>query len=146
MKIELTKNQYEHLIELLFTGAWMINAGKNPGNYDSRYVQTLQHVYSYGSLLDSADLVGFDEKHQEFYPSVVLETRMLEHVNRYNDHCFQEELIVKLVQKHRRERPCQSPADAMHQEERIEEEVRRYGIESLEADWSGGYLKIAEGK
>lgn len=97
MKIDLTKKQYEELLNLVFLGRWMV-AAHNITESSSAFEETEQHILSLAKEFDCGDYVEFDKDSEAFFITDVFEanTEVLDIIDRYNDDTFWDDLIFRL--------------------------------------------------
>jgi hypothetical protein len=132
MRLELSKEQYKCLLEVMFAGAWLLNAWRERGQLLQNYEDVCQHLFSFHGAFDAQDAVDYDEKRKEFFLAGALETKLLEYIDQYNEHNFTEEFIIKMIKKKFNE--CGeglTVSEKVQIEEEYGEAIRRHGINSL---------------
>ena len=70
MKIELTKEQYENLLEVVYLGNWMINAIRSGNKGDERiekYDDIEQYILSFAKDFRLANFVEYNEELKQFF-------------------------------------------------------------------------------
>ena len=97
MKIDLTKKQYEELLNLVFLGRWMV-AAHNLSESATAFEETEQHILSLAKKFDCGDYVELDEDSKTFFTTDAFETNteVLDIIDRYNDDTFWDDLIFRL--------------------------------------------------
>jgi hypothetical protein len=100
MKIELTKQQYRSLIELLFLGDWLVNATRTGAEDDkriSKYEEVQQLIYSYGKDFEADDFLI--EKYGQLFTTMEFEEPLMPLVDEYDDYTFWEQLSLRLAER-----------------------------------------------
>jgi hypothetical protein len=100
MKIELTKQQYRSLIELLFLGDWLVNAtrtGEEDDKRISKYEEVQQLIYSYGKDFEADDFLI--EKYGQLFTTMEFEEPLMPLVDEYDDYTFWEQLSLRLAER-----------------------------------------------
>lgn len=125
MKIELTPEQYQQLLEMVYLGEWMINACRKPEDVIEKYRDLEQHVFSFAKENGLERYVDYDEKTKTHYPSQELEmgSDAEEYRLEFEEETFWDELTERL-----------SLRDAVDQHGEAELE-KRNGIEQYKLQW-----------
>lgn len=99
MKLELTPAQYRSLVKQVFLGNWVANATKFEADQDQEAEEVEQLVFSLSRELRDFDLVQYDSKFQEYFPTRKLEEEVEAIISDYDDYVFWEELSSRLAQR-----------------------------------------------
>lgn len=99
MKLELSGEQYERLLELAFAGNWMLNGWREPGCLLNEYEDLCRHLFSCSGAFMAQEMVERDESLKEYFLATPYERKMLAYIDQYDEHVFHEELIVRLIRK-----------------------------------------------
>lgn len=104
IKIELTKEQYESLIKLVYLGNWMINAIRSGAPGDERvkkYDDIEQYIYFFAEEIGLEKYVEFDKESNQFFPTKEFEESadIEQYREEYDDATFWEELIHRLARR-----------------------------------------------
>lgn len=99
MKVELSADQFRALMELVYLGDWMANAGRLPDQQITRFEEVQQHVFSLAGRFGLGHSVEFDARSGEFYPTREYEEAMEEYIAEYDNETFWEELIHRLADR-----------------------------------------------
>jgi hypothetical protein len=100
MKIELTKEQYRKLIELLFLSHWLINSHRTGAKGDEMktdYDELEQHVFSYAKDFQLGQLVM--EEEGEYFTTMKLEENLMPLIDEYDEYTFWEQLPAQLAER-----------------------------------------------
>lgn len=145
MNLELSIEQYEALMKLVFMGDWIVGFSDydNPSPGDNRMSEVAQYIYSQAESVGLGHLVTYDQNTdtlmltREFEESSGI-SDMMEY---YEEETFWEELIHRLAHRDFHRHFGESAISSMAIEERIEKEtpfVEKYshefnenGIENL---------------
>lgn len=99
MKIDITKNEYRLLLDIVFLGEWMLNShdlGEDPAK--SPYVDVVQKFYSYADEMGFGDLIDAFKDENRYYPSRKYEEKsgVLDVTHDYDEQSFWQELVSRL--------------------------------------------------
>jgi len=99
MQLEISKDEYKTLIEMIYIADWVIHAHKieeKPAT--KKYKGLIQKIYSYAEKFGFKNLIEYDEKFKEYFPSSEFEEgEYMEYIDEYNNDTFWDELIERLV-------------------------------------------------
>lgn len=144
MKIELTKEQYENLIKLIYLGNWMINAIRLEEDRIKKYDEIKQYLFSFAKKAGLEKYIEYDKKYNQFFPTREFEenTDIEQYREDYDDDVFWQELSDRLGSRDFVKRCGIENIKKMDQKERFlkeqefiiryEEELEKYGIDRLE--------------
>ncbi|MCL6614132.1 MAG: hypothetical protein K6U03_05905 [Firmicutes bacterium] len=140
MQINLTPEQYEILIKLVYLGNWVVNGALTPDERLPDFDEVEELVYAQaGGLAEEMGLVR-DEKGR-FFPSAALEDELMEFIDDYEEDCFWDHLSQRLAYRDLVEElgeeavemmPPNERAEALYRhEERYDREFEESGLEDL---------------
>ena len=99
MKIELTKQQLESLVKIVYLGSWVVSSWRTeedaPGDLD----EVEQIVLSAAEKNGLDEYVDIDEEEGRIFPSAEVDEKMAETIDTYNDNTFWDELIYRLADR-----------------------------------------------
>ena len=146
MNIELTDEEYETLLSLVYSGNWLINASRN--DPIESYEELASDVYAWAEEAGLGDHVHYDEEEDRYYPEATLEEKMRDFINDYEEDAFWDLLIRQLAERDIRERYDEETIEEMETMEwfkTIEEhetpyakEFQEHGVERLVINESKG--------
>jgi hypothetical protein len=134
VQINLTKEQYQTLVEMVYLGHWMANAIRT--KTIKKYDDMEQLVFSFTKQAGLQDCVDYDNSMKmyftlrEFEETVVLPLK-----EDYDDYTFWDELAHRLAERDMLEQFDEKELARMSQEEQFkvkDELVRKYEDESTE--------------
>ncbi len=97
MKINLTNKQYRLLLDLVYTGAWLINAHRTD-TIKTEYEELESYLYSFAKPYGLDNLVDYVHEKDKYYPSLALEeSQVREFIDEYDEENFWEELVSRLA-------------------------------------------------
>jgi hypothetical protein len=144
IEIKFTKEQYRNLVDLVYLGNWMVNAIRETGKQIQKYEDVEQHIYYFAKEGGLENLIEFDDKLSEFFPSREFEeeTDVEKFRVEYNDEIFWDELIDRSARHDFTMEYGEDDIREMTWKERMEkeypflekyeEEFVKYGIKNLE--------------
>ncbi|MBX0357257.1 hypothetical protein [Halobacillus sp. Nhm2S1] len=98
VKLEMTKEQYEILVEMVFLGTWMVNSIKL--ELDEQFEDVRELVLSKYKEANLEDKVSYQEQIGVHDLDVDYESRLLDtHVEEYDEFSFWDKLVEKLAEK-----------------------------------------------
>jgi hypothetical protein len=100
MKIELTKEQYRKLIELLFLGNWIANATRTGVKGDEMrtdYQDIEKYILSFAGDFRAGDAVLKEEG--EYFTTMQFEESLIPLIEGYDEYTFWEELADRLANR-----------------------------------------------
>lgn len=141
VKVELSQDQFEALMELVFLGDWMINGIRVPGEHIERYEKIAQYIYSLAPRFGLETHVEFDRRMDKRFPTGKFDERMQEFIGEYDDQAFWDELVDRMADRDF-DKMYGDAVEAMSSEmlfekrypfiEQYENEFAEHGIERLE--------------
>ncbi len=102
MKIEITKEEYIDVLDLLHIASWVLFSHKT--TVDPRvekYDLIIQKFYSLAREIGRGDLVEYDPGKGKYHPTKALEdtSRSLEFIDEFVDHSFWDELVARFAER-----------------------------------------------
>lgn len=137
MEIKFTKEQYRHLLELLYLGEWTANSPKTAENRIFEYDEIYRYITSFAKEFGCGDLFAFDEELGGYAETKEYEERMQKHVQEYDEEVFWGELSSRMAQQDTiKELGDSAPIEEylpmmFDKEEQYEEEFEKNGINNL---------------
>ena len=151
-KIELTRQQFENLLKLVYLGNWMVNAnrdGSSENPHIEKYEAIEDYIFSFAEQFSCGEYVDGEEATKgKFYPTRLFEeeTDVQKLIEEYDEETFWDELIDHLGERALFRRYSKDEIKNMSQDERFEklcefidkwaDEINEHGI---------GRLKIVKG-
>jgi hypothetical protein len=124
MEIVLTEEEYKNLIEMLYIAEWVINAHNiDPDPSTIKYTTLEQKILSLAKDFGHKELVDYDTKLREYFPSRTVEEGITEkYIEEYDNETFWNELIDRLVDRDMIRNNKAEDLNKMTIEERLEKE------------------------
>jgi hypothetical protein len=102
MKIEMTKEEYRELLDVLYAAEWVFHAydaGQHPRT--KRYNGIIQKLYALAHAYDLERLIKYDKNSREYYPTGEFEdtTEVWKFIDDLTDETFWDELIHRLTDR-----------------------------------------------
>lgn len=136
MRIELTKEQYIKLIELVYAGQWLINAWRNANEVLEEYEEAEQHLYSFYKRFEAEDCIEYYEEEDRYYPTQEFEDKILDFADEYNDDNFWDKLAEYMAYKDIiKSKGTSNLENRLKYEEKYYKEFAENGIDRLYIDW-----------
>jgi len=146
MKIDITKEEYMDLLDLLHIANWVLVSHKTTVDpHVEKLEMIIQKFYAMAREIGRGDLVEYDPGKGKYRPTKTLEdtSRSLEFIDEFIDHSFWDELIVRFAERDAaRQAGGYEKLDLLDHEdrhalvdpleERYAEEFNERGIEQLE--------------
>ncbi len=143
MKIDLTKEQYQKLIELLHIGEIVANGDRVEPIKE--YDEVQQYIYSFSKDYQCEEIIKHDASKDLYIPTLEFEEKMMELVEEYCEEDFVESLVMKLskrdaVREHGMEiLENMDLKDKMHAVMKYEckyyNEIKENGLENFKVDF-----------
>ncbi|KUP05306.1 hypothetical protein Q73_13415 [Bacillus coahuilensis m2-6] len=73
MKMNSTKKQYKHSLDLLYLGEWSANSSKEGEDVNKEYDDFVQYVYSFAKDFSYNDIITYETKFDAYYPTLAYE-------------------------------------------------------------------------
>ena len=149
MEIDLSKDEYKSLIEMMYIADWVMNAHKTEKDPSiEQYAQLEQKIYSLADQMGHHNLIEYDEELAEYFPTSLLdEGPAMQYVDEYDNDTFWDELIERLIERDLFREVGEVKLRKMTIEERLraedplrekyDTEFEENGIENIELRGSG---------
>ncbi len=102
MNVEITKEEYLDLLDLLHIAGWVLVAHKTEKDpRTEKYDAIIQKFYALAGQMGSGDLIEFDPVARKYYPTRKFEegSNVMDFVDEFVDHSFWDELIIRLAER-----------------------------------------------
>ncbi len=102
MKIELSKDEYRNLLDLLYMGEWMLDAHDDvQDSKKQKYGIAIQKFYSYAKEMGFENLIIYDEELEQYFPTREYEdkTTSRKYIDEYDNDSFWDELVSRLMER-----------------------------------------------
>lgn len=134
MRLELTEEQFQSLLKLIYMGKWVADAVEHQTDNDQSskdFAQLEQLIFKEAGKNGFSDWVEVDEESGAYYPSSILDEDKIVagSIDAYEENCFWDELIDRLcIRDMIANHGIDKIADMTHQEryEKEKELVNRY--------------------
>lgn len=144
----MTKNEYGHLLDLLYIADWILSSNKIEDDPKTKkYVDIFQRIYSHAKDFGFENLVDYDEDIEEYFQDNDFLKRHSLHeiIDEYDDETFWQILINRLIDKdmpkHFDDNKQLSEADIESQleleyqiREKYENELSKNGLNNIKID------------
>jgi len=85
MNIDLTKDQYKILLQLMYCGEWVLNSYKT--KEDKIYKETEkfeQYIFSFAKEFGFDKWIDYDDESGNYYPTALMEDDLHKFIDKYN--------------------------------------------------------------
>ncbi|MCL6631205.1 MAG: hypothetical protein K6T63_01110 [Alicyclobacillus herbarius] len=96
MQIDLTPEQYRHLVTLMFLGEWVIN-GLPPERRPQQLQEVADYIYTLAEEFGASDWIGYCEDCGAWHPNQSMEETLLPIVDEYDEETFWDVLAHHLA-------------------------------------------------
>jgi hypothetical protein len=137
MKIDITKEEYLDLLDLLQIASWVIVFHKTKVEPDiAKYDSIIQKCYALARDMGRGDLIEYDSGTGKYRPAKAFEeiSRSLTFIDDFVDHSFWDELIVRFA-----ERDAARQAGGYEQLDLLGHEERHAILDPLEDRFAGEF-------
>lgn len=135
MKIELSKEQYLRLVELVYLGNWLMNAHRVADDHLEEYDESEQQFLSFCKKFGDND-IQYDAKYKTYYISREQEDKLGEFIKDYDDATFWDELADRLGDRDtlasNREPTIE---EVLANRNKYHEEIAKNGLRRVKVDW-----------
>lgn len=148
MKVEITKQEMNTLLEMLGIAHWVLHAHRSEDAPRTlKYRELEQKFLALAADHGFEDLIEFDEEERRYYPTAEFEEEgpVLNFIDGYNDETFWKELVERMAMRDVLKHIGQKEFHAMEVEERLnkldaaiavyEEEFAKNGLNRLAIDF-----------
>ena len=98
IKLELTKEEYKKLMDLVYIGDWVINSHRDE-NVLEEYEKIEDKIFSRASDAGFPEHADYDAELKEFFPSPKFDEEIHKYIDEYNDEVFWDESVNRLVER-----------------------------------------------
>ncbi|TGL62174.1 hypothetical protein EHQ58_02925 [Leptospira ognonensis] len=131
MNLELSLEQYETLLKLVYMGDWVISTlqakerVEEDTDNDTRYAEVVRHVFNHAEVAGLGNIVQIDQNNGEPYLTREFEEEsgLVDILEDYEDEVFWQSLIERLAHRDFIRHFGESAISEMAIEERIEKET-----------------------
>lgn len=99
MKINLTKKQYEKMVQLLFYGNWMADTILSDTEEGKELNELEQYIHSFAKDFGFDDKIKFDPSMGMAFPTHEMEAEMHGVIDEFEDYVFWEKLAGNLAER-----------------------------------------------
>lgn len=143
MKIEINKEEYRALLDMLSIADWIMNAHEaKADSQPSAHEALKKKLFSYSTEMDATDIIQFSKEHNDYYETKDYEEHILDtFVTSYEDEFFWEELASRLAERdyvnkigaanYSKMEPMTRMSAVLELEDRYLNEFSEYGIDYL---------------
>jgi len=136
MELNLNREQYEKLLELVYLGNWLINAYRTD-DYLEDYAEIVSLVFSQVEKAGLEDKAVKDELGDRYLPSFDFEESLHDYISEYDSCCFWEELINRLAEREALKEFGSLPLDKIDLNEFLEKKNKYLRVYEQEVEESG---------
>ncbi len=97
MQIEISRKLYQSLVKLAYLGEWMANGFRE--NDVKEITEIEQFIYSFNKNFGLESWLEYDEEAKLYFPSEVMEKKLHNYIDEYNDDIFWETLATRLAHR-----------------------------------------------
>ena len=140
MKVDITRQEYRTLLDLLGIAGWVLHAHRNDeAPRTSGYREVEQKFYALAAEYGCEDLIVHDQEEDQYYPTAEYEEEgpVLKFVDEYNDETFWKELVERLAMRDVLSKVGQKEFHSMSVEERLEKLDAAIGVYEKEFALNG---------
>lgn len=144
LQMELTPEQYRHLVTLMFLGEWMVN-GLPPERRPQGLQETADHVYALAEQFGCGDWIKYCEDCGAYHANQAMEDALLPIVDEYDEETFWDVLSHHLAY---RDVMLGADADAeltpalemrlWRRKEQYQQEFDKHGLDHVRMVFPGG--------
>jgi len=102
MNIEITKEEYRDLLDILHMAEWMMHAHETErDSVSAPYDRVIQKLYGLAKAMGQESLVSYDADAQEYFPTREFDdtTASWEIIDQFTEETFWDELIHRLTDR-----------------------------------------------
>lgn len=99
MKINITKKQYRHLLDLIYLGEWTMTASEEKKEQASEHEAVAQYIYSFAKDFGYDDLVSYEKSLGGYFPTRELEEKMDPIIDANDEEVFWLQLSGRLSER-----------------------------------------------
>ncbi len=136
MDLNLTREQYEKLLELVYLGNWLINAYRTD-DYLEDYSDVVSLIFSQAGKAGLEEKAVRDERGEKYLPSFDFEESLHDYIGEYDSFCFWEELINRLAEREAIKEFGSLPLDKIDLDEFLEKKNKYLRVYEQEVEENG---------
>jgi phage pi2 protein 07 len=102
MKIDIAKNEYRDLLDLLYIAHWVLASHKTEKDpRTAQYDEIIQKFYSYAKEAGFDSLIEYDPHGRSYHPASEFEdgSQAVKFLTEFVNHSFWDELIIRLAER-----------------------------------------------
>lgn len=101
MKINFTKKEYRHLLDLIYLGDWVMTAADVEQDINKKHHEEItQKIYSFAKDFGCEDLIEYDAECDGYNETRDFEeSEVSKHLTNYEENSFWETLISRLAER-----------------------------------------------
>lgn len=137
MNVEITKEEYRDLLDLLHIASWVLVAHKTEKDpRTEKYDTVIQKFYALAEEMGSGSLIEHDSHAGKYHPTREFEesSNVMDFIDEFVDHAFWDELIIRLA-----ERDASRQVGGYEQLDLLSHEDRHALEDPLEERYSGEF-------
>lgn len=122
MKIDLTKEQYEQLLKVVYLGNWMATLPQE--ECDTGIEGIGQFIFSLSVDFGFQNYIGYDDDTKEYFPTEEFEqkTDVIDLIRDYNTYTIYQELVLTLARRDLINQYGEEAMEKMSESEMVEKE------------------------
>ncbi|MDV6379261.1 hypothetical protein ORD22_13655 [Sporosarcina sp. GW1-11] len=128
MKINFTKKQFKHLLDLVHLGEWTANSTRDSEQLIKEYEELYQYINSLAKDFGYEEIIQYDQKLNDYYPTQEYENQFQPIIDANDNEVFWNELSIRLA-KRDLAKEAVVPRDADERFKRLIEIEERYAEE-----------------
>jgi len=136
MELNLSSEQYEKLLELVYLGNWLINAYRTD-DYLEDYAEIVSLIFSQAEKAGLEGKAVKDQLADRYLPSFDFEESLSDYISEYDSCCFWEELLNRLAEREAMKEFGNLPLDKIDLDEFLEKKNKFLRIYEREVEENG---------
>ncbi len=136
MELNLSREQYEKLLELVYLGNWLINAYRTD-DYLEDYAEVVSLIFSQAEKAGLEGKAVKDQLADRYLPSFDFEESLSDYISEYDSFCFWEELLNRLAEREAMKEFGNLPLDKIDLDEFLEKKNKFLRIYEREVEENG---------
>lgn len=147
MHLDLNREQYAALLELLFLGEWVVNGVRAPNDFVEKYPELSSYIMSKAQSFGCTDMVEVCDGNYLLSDQNDHE-QLSEYIDYYNEHQLGEELLDQLVDRDMKEKFSAAEQSKMSEQEliAIQSDLRETYEKELEKNGLKNFRFLPEDK
>lgn len=137
MRIDLTREQYTLLAELVYLGNWVVNGHRQPDELIEKYDKTEQLFLGFSQRVVNFGLIKHYEQDDTYGPGAEMESRLHDFINEYDEATLWEELPDRLAVRDLMEQGQEITIEGLLPlADQYDEELSENGLDRVRVDWN----------